>query len=138
MGRTLKVLLDTCTFLWFAFGEDFLPTECRAILEAEDAENYVSVVTLLEIAQKHRIGKLPGVAVILDEWKPYCRSSGFTVLDVNGDDAVRSQSLQMDHKDPFDRLLIAQALLRDMPLMTCDSKLSYPGLSVMWKNLAVG
>ena len=124
----MRLLLDTHVFLWVVAGSRLLKRAPRARIEAAD-QVFVSAASIWEIAIKVRLGKLtadPGalVAAISD--------SGFAQLPVSASHAARVAALPLHHTDPFDRLLIAQALSEPLQLLTADRGLAqYSDLVVL-------
>ena len=121
----MRVLLDTHVYLWFLAASDRLsPLEYERIEEAEDV--FVSAASIWEAAIKVRVGKL---AVDLAELVRGITGSGFLELPVTGVHAARLACLPSIHADPFDRLLIAQAMEGPLELVTADAVLAgYSGL----------
>jgi PIN domain nuclease of toxin-antitoxin system len=118
----VRILLDTQVFLWWARDDPQLPASARDAIRAAP-EAFVSIVTAWEIAIKRAIGKLdmlPLSAELLD-------SHGFTLVPVTLEHAALSSELPLHHRDPFDRMLIAQARHEGLTLVTHDRRLfAYP------------
>ena len=116
----MNILLDTHIFLW-AIAEPSRLSETQ-ISELETASNrvYVSAVSVTEIMIKASLGK------ITVDFNPVeiAEKSGFELLSFSGNDALPLASLPFHHRDPFDRMLIAQSIVRNLPIMTNDSKFS--------------
>ena len=115
----MRLLLDTRLFLWAVAGNPRLKPATRRFIESAD-QVFVSAASLWEIAIKARLGKIDAdplalVAAIDD--------SGFTELPVRAQHAAAVATLKLHHKDPFDRLLIAQALAEPLRLLTADAAL---------------
>lgn len=129
----MKLLLDTHVFLWAVAEPSRLSALARDLLTDASNELYVSVVSLFEISTKHRLGKLPGAQVILDDldWTMARLSARYLPLEAT--DAVLAGTLALPHRDPFDRLLAAQAQGQGLPLVTSDAAFgSFPDLRVLW------
>lgn len=123
----IQVLLDTHVFLW-AIGEpDALRPRLRRLLEDADTDVYVSAASVWEAAVKRKLGRLdvdPSVDLV-----DAISESGFEELSISARHAARSADLPDIHRDPFDRMLIAQALEEDLLLATVDDKVTeYPGV----------
>jgi PIN domain nuclease of toxin-antitoxin system len=103
----------------------------NAILNA-DNEVLVSAASAMEIAIKFRIGKLPHVAQFVDEFKDALSAEGFQSLDVKLEHALWGGSMPFAHKDPFDRLLIAQALSEELTLVSNERLFDETGVSRLW------
>lgn len=123
----MRILLDTHVLLW-ALGAPDLLTDARRQL-VEDASNtlYVSAVNAAEIAIKASIGKLSIDGDLLS----MVEETGFEWIDFTAPEAVLLQSLPFHHRDPFDRMLVCQALHRRVPLMTDDPKIAPYGCDVV-------
>jgi PIN domain nuclease of toxin-antitoxin system len=114
----VKLLLDTHVLLWAASDPERLAPEARETLEDGSNEALVSVVTAWEIAIKQSLGKLD-LPKPAEQWLPeVLRRTGFEVAEVGVAAALRVRSLPWHHRDPFDRLLIAQALEDGCTLVT--------------------
>lgn len=112
-----KLLLDTHAFLWWIDDSSRLGARARALIADNDNEVYVSAASTLEIAIKKRNGKLMApdhLAEIIEE-------EGFEPLAITPEHGELSGSLPVFHKDPFDRLLIAQAQVEGLELISVDS-----------------
>ncbi len=123
----MKLLLDTKEFLLFITGSPSLSEQVRSIMEDETNEVFVSVISYWEISVKYRLGKLP----LDDEPHRYVpdtlKRHGFTDLPLIATDVAEYHKLPLIHRDPFDRMLICQALARGLTLVTSDSLiLQYP------------
>lgn len=130
----MRLLLDTCTFLWWISAEEKIPA--TILRELEDEENVVllSVSSAWEIAIKSKLGRLslpaPALAFVQEASELY----RLTILPVELEDAVRAGELPLHHKDPFDRLLIAQAMLRDIELVSPDGAFRPYGVRTKWEH----
>jgi PIN domain nuclease of toxin-antitoxin system len=116
----MKIIIDTHIFLW-ALAEPYKITEAKRV-ELETLANtvYVSSITIAEIMIKSSIGKLNVNYDPVD----MAQQSGFELLDFQSQDALLLKDMPFHHKDPFDRMLIAQAMANEYHLMTEDSKFS--------------
>lgn len=133
----MKFLLDTHVILWMAFDETKISRKVRDILISGDNEIFISAVSLWEISLKYHSGKLD-----LKEYNPETLMAGFDEffecqkLDLHVSDAVSSFKLKIFfHKDPFDRILIWQALKHNYALITDDNMIKLNtdyGLKVIW------
>ena len=115
----MHLLLDTHVALWAVTGSESLAAQGRAaILNADEV--FVSVASVWEIAIKHGLGK-GGMTVSSSLALTAFRDAGFTLLGIKGDHVVHVEQLPKIHRDPFDRLLVAQALLKPLTLLTCNA-----------------
>jgi PIN domain nuclease of toxin-antitoxin system len=113
----MKILIDTQIFLWIQTNPEKLSTSQMSALQNPHNQIYVSAISLTEIIIKVSIGKLNFAADPL----AIAKQSGLNLLDYRAEDTVFLQTLPLHHKDPFDRMLIAQAKANDMLMMTNDS-----------------
>jgi PIN domain nuclease of toxin-antitoxin system len=127
----VKLLLDTHAFLWFVTGDARLSRAARRALEAADNELILSAASVWEMAIKASLGRLtlPGS---VEEYVAEKVESGFGVLSVDWTHAAAVERLPPHHGDPFDRLLAAQALAEDLPLVTGDRVFGAYGVKVVW------
>ena len=123
----MRLLLDTHIFLWAVAGSSQLRAPARRLIEAAD-EVYVSAASIWEIAIKARLGKLKADPA---ELVAAIEASGFRELPVKAAHAAGVAELELHHNDPFDRLLVAQALAEPLRLMTTDELLSSYGSLIL-------
>ena len=117
----MKLLLDTHIFLWFIMGSPTLSTHARDLIEDVANEKFLSVASLWEIAIKYSLGKLT-LSKPFDELIPQQLSlNGFELLNISIDHATMVATLPFHHRDPFDRLFIAQAAVEKMPIVSVDA-----------------
>ena len=128
----MRRLLDTHTFLWYVAGASALSATARAAIDDETAAVFVSAVSALEITTKHRIGKLPEYAVIAADVEKTILERGFDPLPVTVLHAQHAGVLAGAHKDPFDRILAAQALLDGFQLVSNDKAFDAFGVRRLW------
>jgi PIN domain nuclease of toxin-antitoxin system len=116
----MKFLLDTSVFLWVLSGEDRLNPRAQEILRSSSSELHFSAVGTWEITIKFALGALP-LPKAPWEFVPHAlRSWPMQALNITHEHALRAGALPMHHRDPFDRMLIAQALSEQMTLLTAD------------------
>jgi len=127
----VKLLLDTHVLLWAATIPDELDTKAREMIEDGTQDVLVSVVSAWEIAIKQSLGKLelPSAA---EQWLPeVLRRSGFELAEVGLAAALQVRALPWHHRDPFDRLLVAQALEEGYTLVTREEALAAYGVPIL-------
>ncbi len=117
----MRLLLDTGAFLWWLAGSQRLSRPARRAIEDEANDVLVSAASAWEITTKHRLGKLPEAGLIALELSATIASQGFKELPISVDDAGRAGRLPGPHRDPLDRVLAAQALARDLVVVSIDS-----------------
>ena len=128
----MNILLDTHAFLWFIAGDKRLSSKAREAIESEDNLIHVSVASLWEIAIKCSLGRLT-LAGPFDEWIPrLLEHNGFDVLPINLDHLSKTVSLPFEHRDPFDRILVAQCLVDDLTMVSRDSVFESYGVKRIW------
>lgn len=115
----MRYLIDTNIFLWWLDDDRKLKISIRKIIEDSKNQVFVSIVSALEISIKHQLGKLPLKTTIEECFKV----SSFEVLDIALDHVFQLGKLPLYHKDPFDRILIAQAMVENLTLVTSDQKI---------------
>ncbi|MBV5329641.1 MAG: type II toxin-antitoxin system VapC family toxin [Chlorobium sp.] len=114
----MKIIIDTHIFLWALADPGKIERHKRAKLETVVNTVYVSSISIVEIMMKASLGKL---AINFDPVE-MAEKSGFELLDFSPQDALPLKEMPFHHKDPFDRMLIAQCISRQYPIMTHDSK----------------
>jgi PIN domain nuclease of toxin-antitoxin system len=127
----VKLLLDTHVLLWAASDPEQLTEEARDALEDGEAEALVSVVAAWEIAIKQSLGKLD-LPKPAEQWLPeVVRRTGFEIAEVGLGAALRVRALPWHHRDPFDRLLIAQAIEDGYTIVTHDEAFGAYGVPLL-------
>jgi PIN domain nuclease of toxin-antitoxin system len=129
----LRVLLDTHVFIWFNLDDPRLSARARQVIM--DGQNTVllSVASAWEIAIKASLGRMPDIGVPPAEYVPdRMRHYGLEGLSVQMAHALRVAELPHHHGDPFDRLLVAQALVEGLPIVTGDENIPRYGVEVVW------
>jgi PIN domain nuclease of toxin-antitoxin system len=116
----MKVLLDTHTFLWFSSDDPSLSSSARARIEDGRNDKFLSVASIWEMALKIAIGKLDLGAELGDLVTTSAERNGISLLDVRKEHALGVVGLPLHHRDPFDRLLVAQALVEGMVILGRD------------------
>ena len=128
----MKLLLDTCTFLWALSGEPPLPARVAAMVQDPDNEVFLSAASAWEIAIKYAAGKLR-LPEDPARFVPAMRAErGFTALAVDEEAALHIAKLPLLHGDPFDRLLVAQAIVFGMIILTPDPIVARYPARTMW------
>jgi PIN domain nuclease of toxin-antitoxin system len=133
----MKYLLDTHTLLWSLLDTKRLSKKVREILENRVNEIFVSTIALWEIALKSSIGKLEFENLNIEKLPSYIEKTGYKIIDLDKIEAVSfiKLSINDNHKDPFDRIMIWQAISRNMTFITKDKKMEEyenDGLKHLW------
>jgi PIN domain nuclease of toxin-antitoxin system len=128
----VRILLDTHALLWWLDGDRRLSQRARRLIDSDQTVVLVSSASAWEICTKFRLGKLPGAAAVAADLMGCLDSQGFAPLSITVDHAQRAGSLPGPHRDPFDRVLIAQSQAEDLPLVTIDPVFGLYGVKVIW------
>lgn len=128
----MRVLLDTHALIWTLTDSAKLSSRARALLADPQSEQLVSAASAMEIFTKHRLGKLPEADEIVAHWNRIMAPPGYTPLPISLAHAVHAGSLRFVHGDPFDRLLIAQAQLEDVALLSNERLFDDFGIQRVW------
>lgn len=128
----MRYLLDTHALLWWMTDDPQLSSRARKLIADERNNILVSAASAWEIATKHRLGKLPIAAVAIPSFNELVVADGFEHLPVTYLHALRAGSFQIEHRDPFDRMLAAQSALEAAPLITRDPVFAAFGVNTVW------
>jgi PIN domain nuclease of toxin-antitoxin system len=128
----MSFLLDTHTFLWWVTADARLSASAKTVLDDGRARRCVSAVTAFEIANKFRIGKLEFAREIIEHFDTVLDEAGFEKLAVTPTHALLAGQMPSDHKDPFDRMLAAQARFETLALVTIDQAFDDFGVERLW------
>jgi PIN domain nuclease of toxin-antitoxin system len=128
----MPILLDTHALLWWMIGDPRLSPKARAAVGAQDAEVLVSAASAWELAMKVRLGKLPDAARLTHRLAESLTEQNFRPLPITIEHGRLGGLLPGQHRDPFDRVLAAQALLEDLPLVSNDPAFREFGVKLLW------
>ena len=128
----MRCLLDTHAFLWWLFDDPRLSTTARGLLMERSNDVYVSSATAWEIATKHRLGRLDSAAPLVQDIRGWVAKAGFNELPISMTHAQRAGSWPQPHRDPFDRMLAAQSVLEELPIVSLDPALPQFGVMPVW------
>ena len=128
----MRALLDTHAFLWWMTDSGRLPEEVRRTIADESNEVLVSAASAWEITTKHRLGKLPEAGPIAADVAGVIADQDFAALAITVEDAARAGALPGAHRDPFDRMLIAQSLSRNLVLVSNETLFDRYGIHRLW------
>ena len=128
----MRLLLDTHAFLWWLTDSPRLSEPARQAIAAETNEVLVSAASAWEITTKHRLGKLPNAEAVARDVAGTIARQDFDELPITVDDAAQAGALPGSHRDPFDRMLIAQALLGNLVLVSNESLFDQYGVHRLW------
>lgn len=127
-----SALFDTHAFVWAAGEETRLSAEARKIFVERRVEVWVSVASVWEIAIKRSIGKMRAEVTLEEMLRRATVEQGVRLLPIEPTHVLRVESLPHHHRDPFDRLLVAQSLLTGWPLVSSDATLDAYGIERIW------
>ena len=128
----MTYLLDTVAALMWWTEPGRLGGGASQLLADRTDRVHLSAISVWEIANKNRLGKLPQVTRFATEHPRLVRENGFHMLNVTADHAARAGYLPGAHRDPFDRLIAGQALVEDMTVLTNDPQIAAFGCKVLW------
>jgi PIN domain nuclease of toxin-antitoxin system len=129
--RMNAVLLDTHVVLWWLEGRGKVSARARSLIEDPAVRVFVSAASAWEIAIKHKAGKLDAASLV-GRFASIMEEDQFTELPVSVRHAVAAGLLETKHKDPFDRMLIAQARIEDVPIVSTDSRFDEYDVRRLW------
>jgi PIN domain nuclease of toxin-antitoxin system len=128
----VRLLLDTHALLWWLIKSPLLPVSAQNLLRSRQNTVSVSAASAWEMATKVRLGKLDVAAEVVENFMFYLAREEFDVIPVTVEHGIRAGLLPGPHKDPFDRMLIAQALAENVPLVSNDRALDGYGVKRLW------
>lgn len=128
----MKVLLDTHAIAWWLLDDQRLSRKAHSIITDPDNQIWVSSISAFEIATTFRIGKWPDIGDLARNFETAIRSENFVLLPVTAAHGTRGGLLEGHRRDPFDRLLAAQSLGEQLPLVTFDPVFKAFGVETVW------
>ena len=128
----MRYFLDTHAFLWWLTDDPKLSSVAREVISDESKVILVSAASAWEIATKYPLGKLPIGEGVVARFNELVEADGFEHLPVTYLHAVKAGKYDVDHRDPFDRMLAAQSALELAPLISCDPAFSAFGTQLVW------
>ena len=128
----LKILLDSHTFVWFVAGNKRCSEAARDAIEADGTVVHVSAATLWELATKFRLGRWVEAGPLLETFPKVLERYEFIGLPITLEHGLLAGTFEGTHKDPFDRMLAAQAKLETLVLVTADLAFADFGTQTLW------
>ncbi len=128
----MRLLLDTHALLWWLVDDDSLSQAARRLIERPSNTILVSAVSAWEIGIKVRLGKLPSAEELAADFAGYLAREGFEELGISAEHGIRAGLLAGPHKDPFDRMLVAQCQAENLPLISSDTIFDSYKVRRMW------
>lgn len=128
----MKFIADTHAFIWFVTDSPQLSTSAKKLFESPESERLFSMASIWEIAIKTNLGKL-SLGQPLEKLLPEQLALNYIrLLDIALSHALRAASLPLHHRDPFDRMIIAQSLVENLPVLSNDSAFDAYGIKRIW------
>ena len=128
----MNLLLDTCTFLWYVTGDNSLSATASVLISDPNNTSYVSIATIWEMAIKSRTGKLEIPSPFAQFIDTALLSNSFRIRNISISHLKRVADLPLIHRDPFDRLLIAQSQVEGLPVITNDAAFNRYQVQRIW------
>lgn len=128
----MRVLLDTHSLIWYAQNNPKLSATANLAIEDSNNAIYISIVSLWEITIKNSLGKFTLDQPIADFFADNVEGNGFSVLSIERTHLLTVHALPFHHRDPFDRLLIAQSLTENMIFLSTDAAMDAYGVNRLW------
>lgn len=128
----MRLLLDTHTLLWWLDGDRRLSRRARVAIADDDNQVFVSAASAWELATKARLGKLPAAMDVATDVASCLARQGFEELPISVSHAQRAGNLNVDHRDPFNRMLIAQSQMEDLPIVSNETLFDGFGIDRVW------
>jgi PIN domain nuclease of toxin-antitoxin system len=128
----MRLLLDTHMLLWWLTENSSLPVTARKLIGLRNNQVLVSAASASEIATKVRLGRLNVAADLARDFGGYLAQERFESLSISTEHGIRAGSLPGSHKDPFDRMLVAQAQIESLVIVSNDALLDGYGVSRVW------
>lgn len=128
----MRILLDTHAWLWWLAGDRQLSKKARSAIADEDNEVWISAASAWEVATKYRLGRLGGAEVLALDFARQVERQGFAGLPITLDHAQRAGSLTVAERDPFDRMLIAQAQAENLAFVSIEKHFDGYGITRIW------
>jgi PIN domain nuclease of toxin-antitoxin system len=128
----VRALLDTHTLLWWILDHPALTRTAQEVLSETSNTMIVSAASAWELAIKFRMGKLPRAADLVSNFTSEVEHEGFFLLPISPEHGIRAGLLPGPHKDPFDRMLIAQSQAENIPIISNDIVFEAYGVRLIW------
>ena len=128
----MRALLDTHAILWWFNADAALSPAAHSVMAEVSNSLVVSAASVWEISTKFRLGKLPGAADLIANFRASVEMERFEFLDMTPDHALRAGLLPGPHRDPFDRMLVAQAQAENLPIIGSDRVFDLYGIRRIW------
>jgi PIN domain nuclease of toxin-antitoxin system len=130
----VRYLLDTHTLYWWLYFPELLPPTIRQTLADPDMEAFVSAVSAYEMSYKHHRGKWPEIAALVNAFEEVVTAERFALLPLSARHASRAGEYPTEHRDPFDRMLVAQTTIEGLQIVSRDKGLKLLGAEPLWDD----
>ena len=127
----MRLLLDTSTLIWWVMGSDRLRDFARRQIIAETSV-HVSAVSAMELSTKLRIGKLPEARLLVEEFHDRIEDEGFILEPLTAEHGLLAGRIEAEHRDPFDRMIAAQAIADGLAIVSPDTAFDALGAKRIW------
>ena len=131
-GNSVRLLLDTHALIWWMSSSPSLPDTVKRLMSGRENTIFVSAASAWEMATKVRLGRLPAASDITRNFQEYLSQSGFESLPVSAEHGIRAGLLPGPHQDPFDRMLIAQAEIEKLIIVSNEKIFDQYGVRRVW------
>jgi PIN domain nuclease of toxin-antitoxin system len=128
----VRLLLDTHALIWWMSSSPSLPDTVKRLMSGRENTIFVSAASAWEMATKVRLGRLPAASDITRNFQEYLSQSGFESLPVSAEHGIRAGLLPGPHQDPFDRMLIAQAEIEKLIIVSNEKIFDQYGVRRVW------
>jgi PIN domain nuclease of toxin-antitoxin system len=128
----MNYLLDTHTFLWFIGDDSSLSVDAKSFIESAENLTYLSIASIWEMAIKVSLNKLAISSPFINFISTQCVENGVEILDIKFEHIGLVATLPFHHRDPFDRLIIAQSLHEQLPIISMDNAFDSYGVERIW------
>ena len=128
----MRFLLDTHALFWWVYFPELLPPKLRDMIAEPDLQVFASAVSAYEMSYKHHRGRWPEIGPLVGAFEEVVAAEGFDLLPLSARHAIRAGSYGPEHRDPFDRMLAAQAVVEGLTLVSKDAWLQGMGAEVVW------
>lgn len=128
----VKLLLDTSVVLWALLEPGKLSARAEEMLSDRSNDLLVSAASAWEISTKYRLGKLPDAGLVVANYEEHLVTLGASEVSISSSHALLAGAFEVDHRDPFDRMIAAQAVVLSMPVVTSDAAFGLFPCRVIW------
>lgn len=128
----MRILMDTHAFLWFIEGDNRLSYSARSLIEDNQYQKQLSIASFWEMSIKASLNRLELKTTFPNLIQNYVYGNGFNILAINAEHLEQLKTLPFHHKDPFDRLIIAQSLTENIPILSKDEVFKSYTKNILW------